>query len=66
MGNRGTTPSWDDEYVAQHGLFGPFGLFARVRHSHVIREVAYKKARRGRIMTTIKKTGETPVRRVKK
>lgn len=49
MGNRGTTPSWDDEYIAKYGLFGPTGLFATVRGDRIRREVAHKEKRRRKI-----------------
>jgi hypothetical protein len=29
MGNRGTTPSWDDEEIAKWGLFGHFDAVRR-------------------------------------
>lgn len=28
MGNRGTTPSWDDEQIARYGLFAHLGMMA--------------------------------------
>ena len=63
MGNRGTTPSWDDQHIATYGLFGPFGLFATVNRDRIRWEVAHKKARRRNIKSAIK---EKPVRRAKK
>ena len=30
MGNRGTTPSWDDEMIEQYGLFGYFNLLRNI------------------------------------
>jgi len=30
MGNRGTTPSWDDEMIERYGLFGYFDLLRNI------------------------------------
>lgn len=59
MGNRGTTPSWDDEEIAKYGLLGHF---SNVRYGYRVREVAHKKERRRKIRERIK---EEPVRRKK-
>jgi hypothetical protein len=60
MGNRGTTPSWEDDHIAKYGLFGPAGLFESVRRDGIRRKVAHKKARRRNIKAAIK---EEPPRR---
>lgn len=52
MGNRGTTPSWDDEQIALYGLFGHMD---NVRRGYRMREVSRKKARRRNIKEDLKR-----------